>query len=139
MSGEGRSSDDNQSNASEAGRSSGGGHCKNKKKQSNKSPSNNATNQKKMTDQQFAPKQPRKVHSVTCNQSKDHLVLQMQWTCDHRLDMADLLRQLKDQVPGAEPTRQTVKMTAEEAKDEAAKFLKTLEQQGHDLKCKEEL
>ena len=92
-----------------------------------------------MTEQRFSPKQPGKAHSVTCNQSKDHLVLQTQRTCDHRLDIANLLRQLKDQVLGAEPTRQTVKMTTEEAKDEAAKFLKTLEQQGHDLKCKEEL
>ena len=92
-----------------------------------------------MTEQRFAPKQPGKVHSIACDQSKDHLILQTQWTCDHGLDMANSLRQLKDQAPGAEPTRQTVKTTAEEAKDEAAKFLKTLEQQGHDLKCKEEL
>ena len=53
--------------------------------------------------------------------------------------MADALRQLKDQSPGTEPTRQTIKMTKTEASDEAAKFLKTLEQQGHDLKHKEEL
>ena len=139
MSGKGRSSDSGQSNASGTGRSSGGGCCKNEKKQSNESSNNNATNQKKMTDQQFAPKQPRKAHSVTCNQSKDHIVLQTQWTCDHGLDMADSLLQLKDQAPGTEPTRQTVKMTAEEAKDEAAKLLKTLEQQGHDPKHKEEL
>ena len=92
-----------------------------------------------MTEQRFAPKQPGKAHSVTCDQSKDHLTLQTQWTHDHRLDIADSLRQLKDQAPGAEPTRQTVKMMAEEAKDEAAKFLKTLEQQGHNLKHKEEL
>ena len=88
-----------------------------------------------MTEQKFSPKQPRKVHSVTCDQSKDHLTLRMQWACDHGLNTANSLRQSKDQVPGAELTRQTVKMTAEEAKDEAAKFLKTLEQQGHDLKC----
>ena len=92
-----------------------------------------------MTEQRFAPKQPGKVHGVTCDQTEDHLALQTQRTCDHGLDMADSLRQSKDQAPGAEPTRQTVKMTAEEAKDEAAKFLKRLEQQGHDLKCKEEL
>ena len=92
-----------------------------------------------MTEQRFAPKQSGKAHSVTCDQSKDHLVLQVQWTCDQGLDMADSLRQLKCQVPGVEPTRQTVKMTAEEAKDEAAKLLKTLEQQGYDLKHKEEL
>ena len=92
-----------------------------------------------MTEQRFAPKTPRKAHSVTCDQLKECIALHMQRTCDHGLDTADSLRQLKDQVPGVEPTRQTVKMTAEEAKDEAAKFLKTLEQQGHDLKCKEEL
>ena len=92
-----------------------------------------------MTDQRFAPKQPRKAHSVACDQSKDHIILQMQRTHDHRLDTANSLRQLKDQTPGTEPTRQTVKTTAEDAKNEAAKFLKTLEQQGHNLKCKEEL
>ena len=92
-----------------------------------------------MTEQKFSSKQPGKVHSVACDQLKDHLVLQMQWTCDHRLDTANSLSQSKDQGPGVEPTRQTVKMTAEEAKDEAAKFLKTLEQQGHDPKHKEEL
>ena len=92
-----------------------------------------------MTEQRFAPKQPGKAHSVTCNQLKDHLILQMQRTCDHGLDIADSLRQLKDQALGVEPTRQTVKMTAEEPKDEAAKFLKALEQQGHNLKLKEEL
>ena len=92
-----------------------------------------------MTEQRFAPKQPGTAHSVTCDQLKDHLVPQVQRTCDHALDIANSLRQLKDQALGVEPTRQTVKMTAEEAKDEAAKFLKTLEQQGHNLKCKEEL
>ena len=92
-----------------------------------------------MTEQRFAPEQPGKVHGVACNQLKDHLILQMQRTHDHGSDAANSLRQLKDQVPGVEPTRQTVKMAAEEAKDEAAKCLKTLEQQGHNLKHKEEL
>ena len=114
--------------------------CESRKKQSSESSNdNNASSQKKMTEQWFAPKQPGKVHSVTCNQLKDHLILQTQRTHDHGLDTADSLRQLKDQAPGVEPTRQTVKVMAEEAKDEAAKFLKTLEQKGHDLKCKEEL
>ena len=140
MSGKGRSNNSNQSNASGTGRSSGGGHCKNEKKQSNESSNdNNASSQKKMTEQRFALKQPGKVHSVAHDQLKDHLILQAQRTCNHGLDAADSLRQLKDQALGAEPTRQTVVMTAEEAKDEAAKFLKTLEQQGHDLNHKEEL
>ena len=140
MSGKGRSSNADRSNSSGTTRSSGGGHHKNEKKQSSESSNDdNASSQKEMTEQRFAPKQPGKVHSVACNQLKDHLILQTQRTCNHRLDMADSLRQLKDQALGVEPTRQTVKMTAEEAKDEAAKFLKTLEQQGHDLKCKEEL
>ena len=108
MSGKGRSNDSDQSNASGTGRSSGGRHCKNEKKQSSKSSNDdNASSQKKMTEQRFAPKQPGKAHSVTCDQSKDHLIPQTQWTCDHRLDTADSLRQLKDQVPGGEPTRQT--------------------------------
>ena len=42
-------------------------------------------------------------------------------------------------MPGVEPTRQTVKTTTEEAKDEAANLLKALEQQGCNLKHKEEL
>ena len=92
-----------------------------------------------MTEQRFAPKTPGKVHSVTHDQSKEHIILQTQRTCDHGLDTSNSLRQLKDKTPGVEPIRQTVKMTAEEAKDEAAKFLKTLEQQGYDLKHKEEL
>ena len=138
MSSKGRSNDDNQRNAS--GRSSGGRCHKSRKKQSNESSNDDdASGQKKMTEQRFAPKQPGKAHSVTCNQLRDHIVLQTQWTCDHRLGVADALRQSKDQAPGAEPMRQTVKTTAEEAKDEAAKLLKTLEQQGHDLKRKEEL
>ena len=70
-----------------------------------------------MTDQQFAPKQPRKAHSVACNQLKDHATLQMQWTHDHGLDTANSPRQSKDQAPETEPTRQTVKMAAEEAKE----------------------
>ena len=140
MSGKGRSSDDDQSNASGTGRSSGGGCHKSGKKQSSESSNDNAASgQKKMTEQRFAPEQPRKAHSVACNQLKDHLVLKTQQTCDHGLDMVNSLRQLKDQTPGAEPTRQTVETMAEEAKDEAAKFLKTLEQQGHNLKHKEEL
>ena len=141
MSGKGRSSNANQGNASGTTRSSGSRPCKSGKKPPSESSndSNNVSSQKKMTEQRFAPKTPGKVNSVTCDQSKEHIVPQMQRTCDHGLDTADSLRQLKDQAPGVEPTRQTVKMTAEEAKDEAAKFLKTLEQQGCDLKCKEEL
>ena len=141
MSGEGRSSNANQGNASGTTRSSGGRPHKFRKKPPSESSnnSNNVSSQKKMAEQRFAPKMPGKVHSVTCDQSKEHITLQMQRTHDHGLDMADSLRQLKDHAPGVEPTRQTVKTTAEEAKDEAAKFLKTLEQQGQDLKCKEEL
>ena len=141
MSGEGRSSDANQGNASGATRSSGSGPCKFRKKPSSESSNNgnSVSSQKKMAKQRFAPKMPGKVQSVTCDQSKEHIVLQTQRTCDHGLDIANSLRQLKDQAPGVEPTRQTVKMTAEEAKDEAAKLLKTLEQQGYDLKHKEEL
>ena len=45
-----------------------------------------------MTEQRFAPKQPRKAHSVTYNQLNDHLILQMQRTCDHGLDAANSLR-----------------------------------------------
>ena len=81
-----------------------------------------------MTEQRFSPKQPGKVHSVTCNQLKDCVILQMQWTHDQGVDMANALRQLKDQSLGTEPIRQTVKMTKTEASDEAAKCLKTLEQ-----------
>ena len=65
--------------------------------------------------------------------------MQMQQTHDQGLDTADALRQLKDQSLGTEPMRQMVKMTKTEASNEAAKFLKTLEQQGHNLKHKEEL
>ena len=92
-----------------------------------------------MTEQRFSPKQPGKVHSVTHDQLKDCVVLQIQQTCDQGLDMANALKQLKDQSLGTEPTRQTVKMTKTEASDEAAKFLKTLEQQGCNLKHEEEL
>ena len=141
MSGKGRSNDSDRSNASGTGRSSGGRHHESGKNQSSESSNddNNVSSQKKMTEQRFAHNQPRKAHSVTCNQLRDCVVPQMQQTCDHGSDMANSLRQSKDQVPGVKPMRQTVKMTAEEAKDEAAKFLKTLEQQGHDLKHKEEL
>ena len=90
MSDKGRSSDGDQSNTSGTGRSSGGRHCKSRKKQSSESSNdNNTSSQKKMTEQRFAPEQ--KAHSVTCNQSKDHLIPQMQWTCDHGLDTADSL------------------------------------------------
>ena len=96
MSGEGRSNNSNQSNASGTGRSSGGRHHKSRKKQPNKSSNDNgASGQKKMTEQRCAPKQPGKVHSVACDQLKDHVALQTQQTCDHRLDIADSLRQLK--------------------------------------------
>jgi len=141
MGGEGRSSNANQGDASGTTRSFGSGPHKSGKKPPSKSSngSNNVSSQKKMKEQRFAPKMPGKAHSVTCDQSKECTALQTQRTCDHGLDTADSLRQLKDQAPGVEPTRQMVKMTAEEAKDEAAKFLKTLEQQGCNLKCKEEL
>ena len=140
MSGKGRSNDSDQSNALGTGRSSGGRHHESGKKQSSKSSNDdNASSQKKMTEQKFSPKQPRKAHSVACDQLKDCVALQTQWTHGHGLDAANSLGQSKDQAPGVEPTRQTVKMTAEEVKDEAAKFLKKLEQQGHDLKHKEEL
>ena len=60
------------------------------KKQPNESSNNNNTSsQKRMTEQRFAPKQPGKVHDVTCNQSKDHRVPHAQQTCDHGLDTAD--------------------------------------------------
>ena len=76
MSGEGRSSNANQGNASGTTRSSGSGPCESGKKPPSESSNNdnNVSSQKKMTEQKFAPKQPRKAHSVACDQLNRRIV-----------------------------------------------------------------
>ena len=122
-----------------SGRSHGGGRGASRSNGASECAADNNNTNNDAKKWEFAPHSMGKPQKVTCDSVKDHVALMMQKTHQNGDNTAEALRNDKDVVPGAEPTRQTVKCTAENTKTEEAEANSQVEQQGCDLEHKEEL